>query len=87
MATYTLKSNAEDQKVYKKKNLSWFLGADIKIHPSGSLFGIARHSLVLKQIKLEFIFYVKTDVSSYWSDVVLYRKSGFGTANGYKLRK
>ena len=31
--------------------------------------------------KLEFVFYVKTDVSHYWSDAVLYRKSGFGTAN------
>ena len=35
----------------------------------------------------EFVFYVKTDVSPYWSGAVLYRKSGFGTAKGYKLRK
>ena len=41
------------------------------------------------KFKLEFVFYVKTDVSPppYWSDAVLYRKSGFGTAKGYKLRK
>ena len=37
--------------------------------------------------KLEFVFYMKTDVSPYWSDAVLYRKSGFGTAKGYELRK
>ena len=42
------------------------------------------------KLKLEFVFYVKTDVSPpppYWSDAVLYRKSGFGTAKGYKLKK
>ena len=39
-------------------------------------------------LELEFVFYVKTDVSPhYWSDAILYRKSGFGTAKGYKLRK
>ena len=38
-------------------------------------------------LKLEFVFYVKTDVSPYWTDAVLYRRSGSGTANGYKLQK
>ena len=37
-------------------------------------------------LQIEFVFYVKTD-PPYWSDAVLYRKSGFGTAKGYKLRK
>ena len=37
MAAPTLKSNAEDQKVCKKKNLSWLFGADRKIRPSGSM--------------------------------------------------
>ena len=35
MATPTLKSNAGDRKVCKKKNLSWLFGADRKICPSG----------------------------------------------------
>ena len=47
MATPTLKSNAGDQKVCKKKNQSWLSGADRKIHPSGSLFGITQQSLVM----------------------------------------
>ena len=47
MGTPTLKSNAGDQRVCKKKNLSWLFCADIKIRPSGSLFGITRHSLVM----------------------------------------
>ena len=47
MATPTLKLNAGDQKVCKKKNLSWFFGADRKICPLGSLFGITRHSFVM----------------------------------------
>ena len=38
------------------------------------------------KLKLEFVFYVKTDDSPYWSDAVLYRKSGFGTAKGYKQK-
>ena len=42
MVTPTLKSNAGDQKVCKKKNLSWLFGADRNIRPSGSLFGITR---------------------------------------------
>ena len=36
--TPTLNSNAGDQKVYKKKNLSWLFGADRKTRPLGSLF-------------------------------------------------
>ena len=43
----TLKSNAGDRKVCKKKNLSWLFGTDRKIRPSGSLFGITRQSLVM----------------------------------------
>ena len=33
IATPTLKSNAGDRKVCKKKNLSWLFGADRKIRP------------------------------------------------------
>ena len=48
MATLTLKSNAGDRKVCKKKNLkSWLFGADRKNRPSGSLFGITLQSLVM----------------------------------------
>ena len=47
MATPTLKSNAGDRKVCKKKNLSWLSGADRKIRPSGSLFGITPASLMM----------------------------------------
>ena len=47
MATHTLKLNAGDRKVSKKKNLSWLLDADRKIRPSGSLFGITWHSLMM----------------------------------------
>ena len=50
----TLKSNAGDQKVCKKKkkvckkkNLSWLFDADRKIVPSGALFGITRQSLMM----------------------------------------
>ena len=34
-------------------------------------------------MQLEFVLSVKTDVSPHWSDAVLNRKSGFGTAKGY----
>ena len=47
MGTPTLKSNAKDQKVCKKMNVSWLFGADIKIRHSGSLFAITRQSLVM----------------------------------------
>ena len=46
MGSPTLKSNAGDQNVCKKKNLSWLFGADIKIRPLGSLFAITRQGLV-----------------------------------------
>ena len=36
MVTPTLKSNAGDQKVCKKKNLSWLFGVDRKICPLAS---------------------------------------------------
>ena len=42
-----LKLNAGDQKLYKKKKLSSLFGADTKICPSGSLFGITQQSLVM----------------------------------------
>ena len=45
MVTPVLKPNAGDQKICKKKNLSWLFDVDRKIQPSGSLFGITRHSL------------------------------------------
>ena len=47
MATPTFKSNIGDQKVCKKKNISWLVGADRKTRLSGSLFGINRQSLVM----------------------------------------
>ena len=47
MGSPTLKSNAGDQKVCKKKNLSWLFGAVIKICPPGSLFAITRQSLMM----------------------------------------
>ena len=47
MVIPTLKSNAGDQRICKKKNLSWLFGADRNIRPSGSLFGITRQSLVM----------------------------------------
>ena len=37
MATSTLKSNAGDEKVYKKKNLSWLLGSVRRDHCLASL--------------------------------------------------
>ena len=47
LLTPTLKSNAGNQRVCKKKNLSWLFGVDRKIRPSWSLFGITRRSLVM----------------------------------------
>ena len=47
MTAPTFKSNDGDHKVCKKKNPSWFFGADRKIRPSGSLLGITRQSLVM----------------------------------------
>ena len=61
------------------------------IYPVGKLSpvsSIGKSNVIIENIvQLEFVFYVKTDVSTYLSDAVLYRKSGFGTAKGYKLRK
>ena len=34
----------------QEKNLSWLFGADRKIRPSGSLFGITQKSLVMPNI-------------------------------------
>ena len=47
MMASTFKSNDEDHKVWKEKNLSWFFGAGRKIRPSGSLLGITLQSLVI----------------------------------------
>ena len=47
MVMPTLKANAGGQKVCKKKNLSCLFGAERKIRPSGSPFGITRQSLVM----------------------------------------
>ena len=47
MATPTLKSNAGDRKVCKKKNLSRLVDAFRKIRPSGSLFGFFYPNLTL----------------------------------------
>ena len=47
MATPTLNSNAGDQKICKKKKLSWLFDADRKIRTAGSPFDITRHSLVM----------------------------------------
>ena len=61
MATPTLKSNAGDQKVCKKKNLSWLLGVDGKKNsPSGLLFGIPRHSLVMPNSDPRADFSIRT---------------------------
>ena len=39
-APATLSPNAGNQMICKKKNLSWLFGADRKIRPSGTLFGL-----------------------------------------------
>ena len=62
MATPTLKSNAGDQNVYKKKNLSWLFGADRKICPSGSLSGITPHSLVMPNSDPRTDFSIRTSL-------------------------
>ena len=56
MMTPTLKSNTADQKVCKKKNLSWLFGADRKICPSGSPFGITLQRLVMPNVNFRRIF-------------------------------
>ena len=60
MATPTLKSNAGDQKVCNKKNLSWFFGANRKICPSRSLFGITRQGLVMPNSDPRTNFSIRT---------------------------
>ena len=60
MVNPTLKSNAGDQKVYKKKNLSWVFGVDRKIGRSGSLFGITRQSLVMPNSDSRTDFTIRT---------------------------
>ena len=45
-----------DQNICKKKNPSWLFGVDRKICPSGSLFCITRHSLVMPNSDLGQIF-------------------------------
>ena len=57
MALPTLKLNTRDQKVCKKKNLSWLFGVDRKIHPSGSQFSITRHSLVMPNSDPQMFFF------------------------------
>ena len=42
-----LKSNAGDQKVCKKKNLSWLFGVNTKLCPFESLFGNSWQSRVI----------------------------------------
>ena len=56
MVTPTLRSNVGDQKVCKKKNLSWLFGTDRKICPSGSLFGINRRSLMMPNSRAAAIY-------------------------------
>ena len=60
MASPTLKSDAGDQSVCKKKNISWRFGADRKLRPSGSLFGITRHSLVMPNSDPRTDFSIRT---------------------------
>ena len=60
MAIHTLTLNAGDRKVCKKKNLSWLFGTDRKIRPSGSLFGITRHSLVMPNSDPRTDFSIRT---------------------------
>ena len=63
MVTPMLKSNAGDQKVYKKKNLSWLFGTDRKIRPLGSLFGITQHSLMMPNSDPWTDFSIRTSYS------------------------
>ena len=60
MVTSTLKSNAAGQKVCKKDNLSWLVGADRKICPSGSLFGITWQSFVMPNSDPQMDFSIRT---------------------------
>ena len=60
MVTPTLKSNAGDQKVCKKKYLALLFGEDRKICPSGSLFGITRQRLVMPNSDPQTDFSIRT---------------------------
>ena len=70
LAPPMLKSNAGDQKVCKKKNLSWLFGADRKTCPSGSLFGITRQSLMMPDSDPQMYFSVRT--SHPWKILILW---------------
>ena len=59
-------------KVCQKKNLSWFFGADINIRPSGSLFGITRHSLVMPNSNPRTDFSIRT--SHPWKSVRIFHE-------------
>ena len=63
MAAPTLKSNAGDRKVCKKRNLLWLFYADRKNPSSRSLFGITRHSLVMPNNDLRTDFSSRTSHS------------------------
>ena len=69
MATPMLKSNAGDQKICKKKNISWLFGADRKIRPSGSLFGITQQSLVTPNSDPQTDFSIRT--SQQWKIFII----------------
>ena len=88
MATPMLKINDGDQKVCKKKNISWLFGVDRKIRPSGSLSGITQQSLVMPNSdpRIDFLFalhsherflYYKRTRSTLWNKMgrVEFRKS------------
>ena len=73
MVTPTLQSNAGDQRVCKKKNLSWSFSSERNIRPSGSLFGITRHSLVMPNSDPRTDFSIST--SHPWKILILYNSS------------
>ena len=55
-----LELNSRDQKVSKKKNLSWLYSADRKIHSSGSLFGITQQNPVMPNSDSWTVFSIHT---------------------------
>ena len=72
-----VKSNADDQKADQlvlKKNLSWLFGADRKIRPSGSLFGITRQILVMPNSDPRMDFSIRI---SYPRKILIIRKEKF----------
>ena len=56
---------AGNRKVCKKKNISWLYGADRKIRPSGSLFGITRQSVVMSNSDTRTDFSIRTSLMKY----------------------